>query len=308
MNINSVNKKLEASFKENWWKLALSNYQGETMNYAMMAERIEMMHVIFQRCGLKPGDRVAICGRNQANWGVCFLAAMTYGAVPVPILHEFNPDSIIYLLGHSESRVFFVDETVWAQLDSKNLPDLEVVVNISDLQCLMSVKDDIDAIRMDVVMEFRRKYPCGLRPEQICYYEDKPDELAIINYTSGTSGFSKGVMIPYSVIVCYMYFASHVAEPQMDSNSKIVSMLPLAHMYGLMFEFLFEISIGAHVYFLTKTPSPKVIMSAFAEIHPSVIIAVPLIIEKVYKTQLKPVAEKLKFFFAAPFIGGIVRK
>ena len=170
MNINSVNKKLEASFKENWWKLALSNYQGETMNYAMMAERIEMMHVIFQRCGLKPGDRVAICGRNQANWGVCFLAAMTYGAVPVPILHEFNPDSIIYLLGHSESRVFFVDETVWAQLDSKNLPDLEVVVNISDLQCLMSVKDDIDAIRMDVVMEFRRKYPCGLRPEQICYY------------------------------------------------------------------------------------------------------------------------------------------
>ena len=157
MNINSVNKKLEASFKENWWKLALSNYQGETMNYAMMAERIEMMHVIFQRCGLKPGDRVAICGRNQANWGVCFLAAMTYGAVPVPILHEFNPDSIIYLLGHSESRVFFVDETVWAQLDSKNLPDLEVVVNISDLQCLMSVKDDIDAIRMDVVMEFRRK-------------------------------------------------------------------------------------------------------------------------------------------------------
>ena len=308
MNINSVNKKLEASFKENWWKLALSNYQGETMNYAMMAERIEMMHVIFQRCGLKPGDRVAICGRNQANWGVCFLAAMTYGAVPVPILHEFNPDSIIYLLGHSESRVFFVDETVWAQLDSKNLPDLEVVVNISDLQCLMSVKDDIDAIRMDVVMEFRRKYPCGLRPEQICYYEDKPDELAIINYTSGTSGFSKGVMIPYRAIACTMYFAAHVAEPQMDSNSKIVSMLPLAHMYGLMFEFLFEISIGAHVYFLTKTPSPKVIMSAFAEIHPSAIIAVPLIIEKVYKTQLKPVAEKLKFFFAAPFIGGIVRK
>ena len=308
MNINSVNKKLEASFKENWWKLALSNYQGETMNYAMMAERIEMMHVIFQRCGLKPGDRVAICGRNQANWGVCFLAAMTYGAVPVPILHEFNPDSIIYLLGHSESRVFFVDETVWAQLDSKNLPDLEVVVNISDLQCLMSVKDDIDAIRMDVVMEFRRKYPCGLRPEQICYYEDKPDELAIINYTSGTSGFSKGVMIPYRAIACNMYFAAHVAEPQMDSNAKIVSMLPLAHMYGLMFEFLFEISIGAHVYFLTKTPSPKVIMSAFAEIHPSVIIAVPLIIEKVYKTQLKPVAEKLKFFFAAPFIGGIVRK
>ncbi len=308
MNVKSVNKQLEASFKENWWKLALSNYKGETMNYAMMAERIEMIHVVFQRCGLKVGDRVAICGRNQANWGVCFLAAMTYGAVPVPILNEFNPDSIIYLLGHSESRVFFVDESVWSHLNTDNLPELEVVVNMSDLQCLMSVKGDIDAIRTDVVMEFRRQYPCGLRPEQINYYEDKPDELAIINYTSGTSGFSKGVMIPYRALACNMNFAANVAEPQMNSDSKVVSMLPLAHMYGLMFEFLFEMSIGAHVYFLTKTPSPRVIMDAFHEIHPSIIISVPLIIEKVYKTQLKPVAEKLKFFFGAPFIGNLIRK
>lgn len=308
MNVKSVNKQLEASFKENWWKLALSNYKGETMNYAMMAERIEMMHVVFRRTGLEAGDRVAICGRNQANWGVCFLAALTYGAVPVPILHEFNPDSIIYLLGHSEARVFFVDESVWAHLNTDNLPELEVVVNISDLQCLMSVKGDIDAIRTDVVMEFRRQYPCGLRPEQIDYYEDKPEELAIINYTSGTSGFSKGVMIPYRALACNMNFAANVAEPQMDSSSKVVSMLPLAHMYGLMFEFLFEMSIGAHVYFLTKTPSPRVIMDAFREIHPSIIISVPLIIEKVYKTQLRPVADKLKFFFAAPFIGRLIRK
>ncbi len=308
MNVKSVNKQLEASFKENWWKLALSNYKGETMNYAMMAERIEMMHVVFRRTGLEAGDRVAICGRNQANWGVCFLAALTYGAVPVPILHEFNPDSIIYLLGHSEARVFFVDESVWSHLNTDNLPELEVVVNISDLQCLMSVKGDIDAIRMDVVMEFRRQYPCGLRPEQIDYYEDKPEELAIINYTSGTSGFSKGVMIPYRALACNMNFAANVAEPQMDSSSKVVSMLPLAHMYGLMFEFLFEMSIGAHVYFLTKTPSPRVIMDAFREVHPSIIISVPLIIEKVYKTQLRPVADKLKFFFAAPFIGRLIRK
>ncbi len=308
MNVKSVNKQLEASFKENWWKLALSNYKGETMNYAMMAERIEMIHVVFKRCGLKVGDRVAICGRNQANWGVCFLAALTYGAVPVPILSDFNPDSIIYLLGHSESRVFFVDESVWSHLNTDNLPELEVVVNISDLQCLMSVKGDIDAIRTDVVMEFRRQYPCGLRPEQINYYEDKPDELAIINYTSGTSGFSKGVMIPYRALACNLNFAANVAEPQMNSDSKVVSMLPLAHMYGLMFEFLFEMSIGAHVYFLTKTPSPRVIMDAFREVHPSIIISVPLIIEKVYKTQLKPVAEKLKFFFGAPFIGDLIRK
>ena len=307
MNVKSVNKQIEASFKENWWNLALSNYKGETMNYAMVAERIEMMHVIFQRCGLNPGDRVALCGRNQANWGVCFLAALTYGAVPVPILNEFNPDSILHLLSHSESRVFFVDESVWEKLDTSSLPALEVVINISDLQCFMSNTHDIDAIREEVILEFRKKYPCGLRPEQICYYEDKPDELAIINYTSGTSGFSKGVMIPYRALACNMNFAANVAEPQMNSKSKVVSMLPLAHMYGLMFEFLYEISIGAHVFFLTKTPSPRVIMDAFQEIHPSIIIAVPLIIEKVYRTQLKPVADKLKFFLNAPIVGGIVR-
>lgn len=308
MVVNSVNKQIEASFKKNWWSLALSNYKGETMNYAMVAERIEMMHVIFRHCGLNPGDKVAICGRNQANWGVCFLAAMTYGAVPVPILQEFNPDSIVYLLGHSEARVFFVDEPVWEKLGNCSLPELEVVVNISDLQCLMSVKYDIDTIRKEVVLDFRTKYPCGLRPEQICYYEDKPDELAIINYTSGTSGFSKGVMIPYRAVACNLEFAANVAEPQMDSNSKVVSMLPLAHMYGLMFEFIFEVCIGAHVFFLTKTPSPRVIMDAFKEVHPSVIVAVPLIIEKVYRTQLKPVADKLKFFFSAPVIGGLVRR
>lgn len=306
MNVTSVNKQLEASFKANWWKPALSNYCGETMNYAMMAERIEMIHVIFKQCGLVPGDKVAICGRNQANWGVCFLAAMTYGAVPVPILHEFNADSIVHLIEHSESKVFFVDEVVWAPLREVDIKGLKVAVNISDLQCLMSKIKDLETLRNAVILDFYNKYPCGLRPESLDYYKDSPDELAIINYTSGTSGFSKGVMIPYRAIACNMNFATW-AEPQMDSNSRIVSMLPLAHMYGLMFEFLFEMSIGAHVYFLTKTPSPRVIMDAFQEIHPSVIIAVPLIIEKVYKTQLRPVADKLRFFFNAPFVGNLVR-
>lgn len=308
MNVKSVNKQFEASFRENWWRPALSNYKGETMNYAMMAEKIEMIHVIFRRCGLNVGDKVAICGRNQANWGVCFLAAFTYGAVPVPILHDFNPDSITHLIGHSGSRVLFVDEVIWPLLNHEAIGNLEVAVNITDLQCLMSKDADIDAMRASVVMEFRKKYPCGLRPQDIDYYEDKPDDLAIINYTSGTSGFSKGVMIPYRAIACNMNFAANVAEPQMDCNAKVVSMLPMAHMYGLMFEFLFEMSIGAHTYFLTKTPSPRVIMDAFKEIHPSVIISVPLIIEKVYKTQLRPVADRLKFFFNAPFIGAIVRR
>lgn len=307
MNIKSVNKHLEASFRANWWRPALSNYKGETLNYAMMAEKIEIMHLVFKRCGLNPGDKVAICGKNQATWGVCFLAALTYGAVPVPILHEFHPDNIMHILDHSEARVLFIDEAIWPKIDVSNITRLEAVVRISDLDFLFVRREEIAQMRASVINEFRKTYPCGLRPENIDYYTDSPEELAIINYTSGTSGFSKGVMIPYRAIAGNIEFASW-AEPQMDNTSEVVSMLPSAHMYGLMFEFLFEMSIGAHVYFLTKTPSPKVIMQAFQEIHPCIIIAVPLIIEKVYKVQLKPVAEKLRFFLNAPFVKNIIRK
>ena len=307
MKVTSVNKTLENSFRENWWRPALSNYQGETMNYAMMAERIEIIHTIFERYGVNRGDKVAICGRNQANWGVCFLGAMTYGAVPVPLLHEFHPDAIVGLVKHSEARVLFVDEVIWPKLDQAQLSEIDAVVRISDLDFLMAKTEDLKDLRASVIREFRAHYPCGLRPEDIHYYEDKPDELALINYTSGTSGFSKGVMIPYRALASNMEFAANDAEPQMNNQSEMVSMLPLAHMYGLMFEFLFEMSIGAHVYFLTRMPSPKVIMGAFQEVHPSVIIAVPLIIEKVYKSQLKPTAEKLKFFLNAPFIKRIIR-
>ena len=308
MKVESVNKTLEKSFRDNWWRPAISNYKGETINYAMMAERIEIIHTIFERYGLKKGERVAICGRNQVNWAVSFLGALTYGAVPVPLLHEFNPESVVGLVQHSEARVLFVDDTIWPNLDHEGLKALAAGVRLSDLDFLMAKGSGLGDLRAAVAAEFRNHYPYGLRSEDINYYEDKPDELALINYTSGTSGFSKGVMIPYRAIACNMEFAANVAEPQMDCNSNMVSMLPCAHMYGLMFEFLFEMAIGAHVHFLTRMPSPKVIMGAFQEIHPSVIVAVPLIIEKVYKSQLKPVADKLRFFIGAPFIGNIIRK
>ena len=308
LRIDSLNKQLERSFRENWWRPALSNYKGETMNYAMLAERIAIIQIHFSSHGIKPGDRVAICGRNQANWGVSFLAAMTYGAVPVPILHDFNPANVVDLVLHCEAKVLFIDEVIWARLDQAKISGLIAVVSLSGFEILYSTLGDLQSERDKVIASFHTKYASGLHPGDIEYYKDSPDELALINYTSGTSGFSKGVMIPYRALIANVEFAANNAEPQMDCTSDMVAMLPSAHMYGLMFEFLFEMCIGAHTHFLTRTPSPKVIMSAFQEIHPAVIISVPLIIEKVYKNQIRPMMSKFRFFFDAPFIGNVVSR
>ena len=308
MEFKSVNKLFEASFKENWERSALSNYHGTTLKYRELAERIEYLHIAFRLCGLKKGDKVALCSRNQANWGVCFLAAMTYGAVPVPILHEFKAENIHHLVNHSEARAFFVGEEIWEGLSEVEMPGLEVIVQMNTLNPIyVKASEDFD-VKKRVFKEYEKLHPEGFKPEHISYHEDQEDELALINYTSGTSGFSKGVMIPYRAIFSNIYFARNVAEPQMTCESEIVAMLPSAHMYGLMFEFLFEITIGAHVHFLTRTPSPKVIMKAFSEIHPDVIIAVPLIIEKVYKSQVKPVVERHKSFMRIPIVNQVILK
>ncbi|MBR6458295.1 MAG: AMP-binding protein, partial [Bacteroidales bacterium] len=308
LKIKSLNKQLERSFRKNWWRPALSNYKGETMNYAMLAERIAIIHRHYKRFGIVPGDKIAICGRNQANWGVSFLSAMTYGAVPVPLLHDFNPGNINDLLVHAEAKVLFVDENIWIKLDAAKFPDLIAAVSISDFRILYTTIENLDEERKKVISDFHTQYASGVRPENIDYYRDSPDELALINYTSGTSGFSKGVMIPYRALIANIEFAANEAEPQMDFTSDMVAMLPSAHMYGLMFEFLFEMCIGAHTHFLSKTPSPKVIMSAFQEIHPAVIISVPLIIEKVYKNQLKPMMRRFRFFFDIPLIGHLLTR
>lgn len=306
MEYQSLNGLLAGSFKKNWDRPALSNYQGTTLNYKDVALKIAQLHLAFRECGLREGDRVALCSRNQANWGVCFLAALTYGAVPVPILHEFKPENIHFLVGHSESKIFFVEDSIWDGLSEREMQGVSIIVSMNSQECLYAADAPVRETWEKLQERFDARYPEGFGPSDIVYHEDRPEELAMINYTSGTSGFSKGVMIPYRALKLNVHFATFVAEPQMDSNSQVVAMLPSAHMYGLMFEFLFEMSIGAHVHFLTKAPSPKIILNAFADIHPAVIIAVPLIIEKVYKSNVKPVADRSKPFIYFPLVGRIM--
>ena len=299
----SVNKLFEKSFRENWNRPALSNYQGDTFTYGELATKIELLHMGFERCGLRKGDKVAICGRNQANWAVALLATMTYGAVAVPILHEFKAGNVHYLVNHSGAKVLFVDSVVWENLSEDEMPDLSVIVGLGDLKYIYSNSETMQQIRDGIFRAFLQKHPKRLQPEDLNYYEDSADELALINYTSGTSGFSKGVMLPYRSLYTNIYAAKFIAEPQMDNTSNMVAMLPSAHMYGLMFELLFEMTIGAHTHFLTRVPSPKIILKAFQDVHPATIISVPLIIEKVYKMQLKPVLDRTKTFRYIPILG-----
>ncbi|MBQ7268955.1 MAG: AMP-binding protein [Bacteroidales bacterium] len=308
MEFQSVNKLFEQSFKENWERDALSNYQGTTIKYSELARRIKLLHLSFEKCGLQRGDKVALCSRNQANWGVCFLAALTYGAVPVPILHEFKAGNIHYLVNHSESKVLFVDEVIWEGLSESEMPGLQVIVQIKNFHFIYARDAAMQDVRESVQKDFDTLYPDGFSKDDVCYYEDSPDELALINYTSGTSGFSKGVMLSYRNVYTNIRFARVEAEPQMNCESEVVALLPSAHMYGLMFEMLFELSIGAHVHFLTRIPSPKIILQAFREIHPDIIISVPLIIEKVYKSQIKPVVDRNKMFMKLPILDQFVQK
>ena len=286
----SVNKSFEKSFKSNWNNPAITNYGGETLRYSDLAARIEALHITFAKCGIRPGDKISICSKNQANWAVAFLGTLTYGAVPVPLLHEFKAENVHHLVGHSGSRILFVGEQIWNNLDPKQMPDVQMIVKVEDLKPILSRFDNYKDGE-DLMAQVAEKYPEGLKPSDLNYYEDSSEELAIINYTSGTSGFSKGVMLPYRSIWSNLYFACQVF-PQIGPGSTIVSMLPSAHMYGLMFEVLYQLNRGVHVYFLTRALSPKIILQALAEVKPTLVIAVPLIIEKIYKGILKPILDK----------------
>ena len=307
MEFTSVNKIFEESFKKNWLRPAISNYQGETLHFRDLARRIEKLHIMFEECGLEKGDKVAICSRNQANWAVVFLSTMTYGAVPVPLLHEFKSSNIHHLVNHSEAKVLFVDEVIWEGLSETEMPDLHAIIQVNTFKVLYAVDQKIYDAKVHLNELFGKRFPEAFEPHMISYYEDSPEELAVINYTSGTSGFSKGVMIPYRAIFSNIEFGCKVL-PQLCSTSKVVSMLPCAHMYGLMFEVLYELSVGCHVHFLSRLPSPKIIMQALAEVKPSVVIAVPLVIEKIYKTKVKPVLEKegIKFLMKVPVLNQVV--
>lgn len=291
MEYKSVNKMFEKAFRDNWDCMALSNYKGTTIFYRDLAERIAKIHILFDHCGLKQGDKVAICGRNQVNWAVSFLATLTYGAVPVPLLHEFKPGNIHHLVNHSEAKILFVDPTVWEGLSESEMPDLQAITRIDTFRLIYAANEKITYAREHLNSLFGEKYPESFGPESLNYYEDSPNELALINYTSGTSGFSKGVMIPYRTIQSNVEFAK-VAVPSLNNTSNVVAMLPSAHMYGLMFEVLYEIVCGAHIHFLTRIPSPKIIMQALDEIKPDLVISVPLVIEKIYKNKVRPILEK----------------
>ena len=305
----SVNKLFEESFKKNWDCPALSDYKGLTLNYRDVARRIAKLHIFFESCDIVKGDKIAICGRNQSNWGVAFLAALTYGAVPVPLLHEFKPANIHNLVNHSDSKILIVGNSIWENLNSAEMPDVEAILSMNDVSVVFAKDEKYIQAREHLNEMFGKKYPNSFTPANVKYYEDSPNELAMINYTSGTTGFSKGVMLPYRSLHSNILFAKAV-HPQLNNTSNLVSMLPMAHMYGMMFEFLFIMSVGGHTHFLTKLPSPNIILDAMGTIKPDIIIAVPLIIEKIYKRMLAPIINKnrIKLLLNLPVIDQMIQK
>lgn len=297
-------KQIEDSVRNNWYNNALSDYKGMSLKYSDVARRIAKLHILFEVCGVRRGDKIAICGKNQANWGVAFLAAMTYGAVPVPILHEFTAASVHHIVNHSESRILFAGDIVWRGLNKEEMPAVEAFIGVSDFRLLAARSEDVVNCREHLNEIFGKRYPKDFTADDLHYCtESDGEQLAVINYTSGTSGFSKGVMLPFRALNGNLNFAKRV-HPGINSEANVVSMLPLAHMYGMMFEFLYEICKGAHVHFLTRLPSPKMIMEAFDAIKPDIIIAVPMIIEKIYKSKLLPLLTKpgMKLLLSIPVI------
>lgn len=289
MEIPSFNSLIEQSIIKNWEFDALTDYKGATLQYRDVARKIEKLHIIFQNSGIDKGDKIAICGRNSSNWAVVFLATLTYGAVAVPILHEFMPDQVHNIVNHSEAKLLFVGDMVAPTIQEEEMPHLEGILFIPDFSVLVSRSEKLTYAREHLNEIFGHKYPKYFRQEHVNYYkEESPEELLLINYTSGTTGFSKGVMIPARALWSNYDFATGVLGDKVSRGDNIISILPMAHMYGMMFEFLFEFLIGCHIYFLTRIPSPAIIAQAFAEVKPAVIIAVPLVIEKIIRKKVFP--------------------
>lgn len=298
---------VENSIKKNWDLDALTDYKGATLQYKDVARKIEKIHIIFEQSGIKPGDKIAVCGRNSSHWGVTFMATLTYGAVIVPILHEFKADNVHNIVNHSEARLLFVGDAVWENLNEAAMPNLEGIVLMNDFTLLVSRSEKLNYAREHLNELFGKKFPRNFRKEHVSYRKDSPEELAVINYTSGTTSYSKGVMLPYRVLWSNTEFANGVLS--LKAGDRIVSMLPMAHMYGLAFEFLYEFSIGAHIYFLTRMPSPKIIFQAFADVKPNLVVAVPLIIEKIIKKSILPKLETptMKILMKVPIVNDKIR-
>ncbi|MBO6018321.1 MAG: AMP-binding protein [Prevotella sp.] len=283
---NSFNQFIERAIICNWNFDALTDYHGITLQYHDVARKIEKLHILFENCDLKPGDKVALCGRNSAHWAVAFLATLTYGAVAVPILHEFNPEQVHNIVNHSEARLLFVGDYVVKTIVADEMPQLEGIINIPDFSLHTSRSEKLTYAREHLNLLFGSKYPRAFRAEHVHYHIDEPDELALINYTSGTTGFSKGAMLPYRALWGNVDFC--MKRLPLKSQDTMLNILPMAHMYGLAIEFLYGFSRGCHLYFLTRLPSPAIIADAFATVRPSIVVAVPLIVEKIIRKRVFP--------------------
>ena len=290
MEVPCFNELIEKSIIKNWDNDAITDYHASTLQYHDVARKIEKLHIMFENSGVVRGDKIALCGRNSSGWAAAFLATLTYGAVAVPILHEFTAEQIHNIVNHSEAKLLFVGDVVATTIDPTKMPALEGIINIPDYSLMLSRTDKLTYAREHLNEMFGKKYPKYFRREHVNYYkEQSPEELALINYTSGTTGFSKGVMIPYRALWSNYDFAMDViGRDHVKTGSNTLSILPLAHMYGMAFEFIFEFIHGCHIFFLTRVPSPAIIAQAFADIKPAIIIAVPLIIEKIIKKRVFP--------------------
>lgn len=303
--IPSFNELIEKSVIEHWDLDALTDYKGKTLQYHDVARKIEKIHIMFEASGVQKGDRIALCGRNSSMWAAAFLATLTYGAVAVPVLHEFTPEQIHNIVNHSESKILFVGDVVATEIDATKMPALEGIIYLPDLSLTLSRTEKLTYAREHLNEMFGKKYPKYFRPEHVHYYrEQSPDELALINYTSGTTGNSKGVMIPYRAMWSNADFAHSVLGATVKPGSHIISILPMAHMYGMAFELIFEFIAGAHVFYLTRMPSPAIIAQALAEVKPALMIAVPLIIEKIIRKRVFPKIQtnRMKLLLNTPVI------
>lgn len=305
------NSLIEKSIVENWNLDALTDYKGKTLQYHDVARKIEKLHILYENCGIQKGDKIALCGRNSSSWAVAFLATLTYGAIAVPILHEFTADQIHNIVNHSDAKLLFVGDIVATVVDATKMPGLEGIIYIPDYSLVVSRTEKLTYAREHLNEMFGIKYPKYFRAKHVHYYhEESPEQLALINYTSGTTGFSKGVMIPYRAILNNYAFACHVLGDKINAGDNIISILPMAHMYGMAFEFIFEFIKGCHIFYLTRVPSPAIIAQAFTDVKPKIIIAVPLIIEKIIRKKVFPKVQnnRIRLLMNMPVISKKVKE
>jgi len=307
---SSFNSYIQRAITENWNQDALTDYQGITLQFHDVARKIEKLHILLENSGIEKGDKIAICGRNSAHWAVSFLATLTYGAVAVPILHEFNGEQIQNIVNHSGAKLLFIGDYAVKTIDPEAMPHLEAIINIPDFSLLISRSETVTYAREHLNMMFGSKYPKAFRQEHVHYYEDSADELALINYTSGTTGFSKGVMLPYRAIWSNVEFIISRLGKKVRPGDNLLSILPMAHMYGMAVEFLFGFCNGCHLFFLTRLPSPAIIAQAFADVKPTLIVTVPLIIEKIIRKKVFPKIQnnRMRLLLQMPVISKKVRE